>query len=62
MTVPEIAKKIGLLYSALKAGGNSEEESATKINDIMIFGDKIPPNLLSAAWDFYAKDLGAKPV
>lgn len=60
MNVPEISKKIGLLYSILKASGSSVEDSATKINDIMIFAEKIPPNILDAAWNFYVKDLGVK--
>lgn len=56
-TVPDIAEKIGRLYSAM-----SKQESldivAKEINDILIYGDKVPVSLLNPSWDYFAKRKG----
>ena len=57
--VPEIAKKIGKLYSALRRL-ESPEETASTINTILIYEEKIPQQLLSSAWDLFAQEKGAK--
>ena len=57
ITVPEITKKIDRLYSALRSL-ESPEETASKINTILIYGEKIPQQLLSAAWDLFIKEKG----
>ena len=45
-TVPDIAKKIGRLFSGMK---NTESPTiiAKEINDILIYADKIPVSLLN---------------
>jgi len=60
MTVPEIAKKIKSLYSTLKGNGDSPQELARKINDILLFGEKIPRQLVLSAWEFFATESGVK--
>lgn len=60
MNVPDITKKISQLYSTLKVTDDSSEEIAHKINDILIWGEKIPQQLLAAAWDYYATKSGVK--
>ena len=56
-TVPEIAEKIGRLYSAMKEQ-ESPEIIAKEINDILIYGDKIPISLLKPSWGYFAKRRG----
>lgn len=58
ITVPEIADKITKLYSILKQI-DSTENTARKINDILIHGDKVPLQLLTPAWELFAKKMGA---
>lgn len=59
LTVPEIAEKIGRLYTAMK-GQESSEIIAREINDILIYGDKVPLSLLKSAWDYYAQRKGVE--
>ena len=56
-TVPEIAEKIGRLYSVMREQ-ESLEIIAKEINDILIIGDKVPLSLLSPSWDYFAKRKG----
>ncbi len=56
-TVPEIANKIGRLFSAMK-GTESTDTIAKEINDVLIFADKIPISLLNPSWTFFAKQKG----
>ena len=60
LTVPEIAKKIGSLYGALKENADSVDDVAKKINDILIYGERISPQFLSPAWEVFAKERGVK--
>jgi hypothetical protein len=48
LTVPEIAEKIGRLYFAMREQ-ESPEIIAKEINDILIYGDKVPLSLLKSA-------------
>lgn len=57
VNVPEIAKRIAELHSLLK-NGNTPDEIGNKINDILIYADKVPCNILSGAWDLFAKRKG----
>ena len=54
---PEIAERIDRLYSAMK-GKESPEIIAKEINDILIYGDKVPLSLLKSAWDYFAQRKG----
>ena len=56
-TVPEIANKISRLFSAMKEQ-ESPEIIATEINDILIYGDKVPISLLNPSWNYFAKRKG----
>ena len=56
-TSPEVAEKIGRLISVLN-GKESPDVIAKEINDILIYGDKIPFNIVSSAWDYFAKRKG----
>jgi hypothetical protein len=56
-TIPDIAEKIGRLYSAMKEQ-ESPEIIATEINDILIYGDKVPISLLNPSWNYFAKRKG----
>ena len=58
-TVPDIAEKIGRLYSAMKEQ-ESPEIIAKEINDILIIGDKVPLSLLNPSWDYFAKRKGVE--
>ncbi len=60
MNVPEIAQKIEELFDILKHTCKSSNEIARKINSILILGDNVPPNLLSAAWNHFAQKRGIK--
>lgn len=60
VSVPEISKKISQLHSLLKEVGNSPEDIASKINDILLFGEKIPRQLVLSAWEFFATEMGVK--
>lgn len=53
-TVPDIAEKISRLFSVMK-GKESLDIIAKDINDILIYGDKIPISLLNPSWDYFAK-------
>lgn len=57
LTVPEIVEKISRLYSAMK-NQESPEIIAKEINDILIYGDKVPISLLNPSWDYFAKRNG----
>ena len=57
LTVPEIVGKISRLYSAMK-NQESPEIIAKEINDILIYGDKVPISLLNPSWDYFAKRNG----
>ena len=56
-TVPSVSKRIEELCQAMK-DLHEPSEVASKINDILIYGDKIPCNLVSSAWDLFAKRKG----
>ena len=56
-TVPDIAEKIGRLFSAMK-NSESSDVIAKDINDILIYVDKIPVSLLNPSWDYFAKRKG----
>lgn len=53
-TVPDIAEKISRLFSGMK-DKESTDIVAKDINDILIYGDKIPISLLNPSWDYFAK-------
>jgi len=55
--VPEVAKRIEKLYSVLKVTDDSQT-LVSKINDILLHGDNVPLNLVSAGWKFFAKRKG----
>jgi len=57
-TMPAIAEKISRLVSSMK-GKESPDVIAKDINDILIYGDKIPISLLNPSWDYFAKRKGA---
>jgi len=56
-TIPDVAEKISRLFSAMK-GKESLDIVAKDINDILIYGDKIPISLLNPSWDYFAKRKG----
>lgn len=56
-TAPEIAEKIGRLYLAMREQ-ESLEIIAKEINDILIYGDKVPLSLLKPSWHYFAKQKG----
>ncbi len=56
-TVPEIANKIGRLFSALN-GTESFDIIAKEINDVLIYGNQVPISLLNPSWDYFAKRNG----
>ena len=56
-TVPDIAEKIGRLYSAMREQ-ESPEIIAQEINDLLIIIDKVPLSLLNPSWTFFAKQHG----
>ena len=60
MNVPEIVDKINDLYHVLRKTCGSSIEIADTINSILMHGDKVPPNLLFAAWDQFALQRGVK--
>ena len=53
-TIPDIAERINNLFHALH-GKDSISDIAKNINDILIYGDKIPISLLNPSWDYFAK-------
>ena len=60
MNVQEIAQRIEELFDILKHTCTSSTELARKINSILIHGDNVPPNILSAAWDHFVQQKGVK--
>ena len=58
-TIPDIAEKISRLFSAMK-GKDSADVIAKDINDILIYVDKVPPNIVSGAWDLFAQRKGVE--
>jgi len=58
-TVPDIAERISNLFHALR-GKDSISDIAKNINDILIYGDKIPISLLNPSWDFFVKIKGVE--
>ena len=56
-TVPDIAEKIGRLFSGMK-NTESPDVIAKDINDILIYVDKVPVSLLNPSWDHFAKRKG----
>lgn len=58
-TVPDIAEKISRLFSAMKHT-DSPDVIAKDIDDILIYGDKVPISLLNPSWDYFAKRKGVK--
>ena len=59
MNVPEIVDKINDLYHVLKKTC-ATADIANQINSILIYGDGVPSNLLSAAWNRFAQERGVK--
>lgn len=57
-SIDEIAKKITTLYNAIRVTSNTSNDTARKINDILIYGEKIPLNLLALAWEKLAAKNG----
>jgi len=57
--IEDTTKRISELYSTLK-GTDAASKIATKINDIIIFGDKVSIPALFAAWDYFAYKRGVK--
>ena len=55
--MPDVTEKISRLFSAMK-GNDSPDIIAKDINDILIIGDKVPSNIVSGAWDYFAKRKG----
>ena len=60
LNIPDITRKITRLYNAIKHDCESPEEIAGKINDILLHGEKIPQQLLSSAWDYFAQKKGVQ--
>ena len=58
-TVPEIAEKIGRLYSVMREQ-ESPEIIAKEINEILIIIDKVPLSLLNPSWTHFAKRKGVE--
>ncbi len=56
-TVPSVSKRIEELCRIMKHL-HEPSEVASKINDILIYGDKIPISLLKPSWDYFAKSKG----
>jgi len=56
-TVPDVASRIETLYSILKKTDDIPT-LAKKINDILLHGDNIPLNIVSAGWQFFAQRKG----
>ena len=54
LNAPQIADRINELYFVL-INSKSPEAVAIEINSILLFGEQIPPSLLNAAWDIFAK-------
>ena len=59
ITVPEIAKRIAELHKMFKQY-NSTVETSKKINDVLIYAEKVPVQLLRTAWELFAKDKGVQ--
>ncbi|MGI0056853.1 MAG: hypothetical protein ACREAK_05710 [Nitrosarchaeum sp.] len=57
ITVPEICSRIEDLHSMLK-NRYPANEIAKRINDILIYADNIPQNLIRSAWELFAKKNG----
>lgn len=59
MNIPDISKKISDLHKVLKLVVDSPDEIAHQINSILLFGESVPQQLISAAWDhFFATKKG----
>lgn len=58
MNVPEISEKIDELYRSVRQISRSPDEIANKINSILIYGDRVSPDILKPAWDYFAKRKG----
>ena len=54
---PSVSKRIEELCQAMKHL-HEPSEVASKINDSLIYGDKIPVSLLNPSWDYFAKRKG----
>ena len=57
--VPDITKRIEELYSVLRRT-NSPKDIGKKINDVLIYADKVSMQLILPAWEHYAIKKGAK--
>lgn len=53
-----VARRISELYSTLK-GTDTQSNIVRKINDIIIYGDKISTQALVLGWNYYAYKKGA---
>ncbi len=54
MNVVDVSDRISELAGAFRGLGYSHEKIATTINDILVLNET-PYNLISAAWEFFAK-------
>ncbi|NQV40241.1 MAG: hypothetical protein HQ505_06855 [Nitrosopumilus sp.] len=54
---PSISKRIEELYKAMKHL-HDVSDIASNINDILIYGNKVPSNIVSGAWDLFAQKKG----
>ena len=61
VNVPEIARRIAELHSMLKKN-NPLNEIGKKINDVLIYADKVPVQLLRPAWELFAKNKGVEAI
>jgi len=60
MNVIDISTKISELHRILKQVSDSPDEIASKINSILLHGENVPLQLVSAAWDYFATKKGVK--
>lgn len=54
---PSVSKRIEELYKVMKHL-HDPSDIAKNINDILIYADKIPINIVSGAWEYFAKRKG----
>jgi hypothetical protein len=59
MQISEIVKRIGQFYVALKSTNTSTEETATRINAILL-EDGVRKDDLVLAWDEFAREKGVE--
>ena len=60
-TIPEIVKRIAELHKVLNQY-NRTDETGKKINDVLIYAEKVPVELLRSAWKLFAKERGVETI